>query len=964
MRFCDRDQEISQIVDRWNEVCKISDPKTQVVVIKAERGIGKTRLASEFYRWLSENVDGAGEAGYWPDTVVMRSRSIGVNPDPRRCKFELPIPFLWWGIRGVDVATENAPRSDAIATYGSLLAPHLVTLTLRARLMNSGKAIAETWLDIAKGELASWTGYDSVMTIGEGILNTAAIVRGTLEETGKKAVREALDRGQIDRNEAILQDLEKVFNPKRRTFASIPGVILIDDAQFAQTDVGLASFVGKLINKAVSQNWPILILVTHWRRELETGIDHSEQSFSRVLHHALGVPDSCKSDGSEDIPAGFLDAEQYREIDLRPVSNLSEALREEVPGLLPKQSEVLLKHAGGNPRHLEQIVAFLLENEVFFDGFDVSHPLTEEGLSEALEETHDIEKIVLRRLRDSPQEVQEAVCIGAALGMKFTPKLVAEILRIHLGREIGVGLKAAETPYSMVINEVNESITEFSERLFYVAAQRRRRSLKALHDDAGLQISIKNALRLSLVNLKGFSLDAKISIYNLAGSILRFDERDKTLALEALADLAVLEVRRHAHDAALEAAVRFHSLFSENHSLVLSISPERTWAVAHVLIRERRVKATTEILEVLVKYHREEVERLDNISSFRCLSQTLELMSDAARLDHKPDLKIVLDEENLTLRREMRSRDDSTFTSDWLFGALLAEGDGARSVGDADRAIALYEEALSNVSEADKRFRLGNIRSGSYLRKMSKCLDRIASSLLDLQQYNLAEEKTKESTKLARSAMRHDVKGRERLSSSLLQAGIVAAAREDSSKARGYFSECLSLRRSILAERQSVIDSSGVSEVLHNIGKIEEEGGDLKAALVAFAEAATLARRAAERTVSVVGLSFLHKTSVSAGQVALGLENIPMALEYCGEALTTAQAIHEIVGSEDAMFDLCKSTCMLVYAQLKAGNLVSARLYLAEGKLLARRLKDKNTGDSVWEICEELERELKGTPSD
>jgi hypothetical protein len=29
----------------------------QVVVIKAERGRGKTRLALEFYRWLNESVD-------------------------------------------------------------------------------------------------------------------------------------------------------------------------------------------------------------------------------------------------------------------------------------------------------------------------------------------------------------------------------------------------------------------------------------------------------------------------------------------------------------------------------------------------------------------------------------------------------------------------------------------------------------------------------------------------------------------------------------------------------------------------------------------------------------------------------------------------------------------------------------------------------------------------------------------
>jgi hypothetical protein len=37
--------------------CDVQGPSPQVVVIKAERGLGKTRLALEFYRWLNESVD-------------------------------------------------------------------------------------------------------------------------------------------------------------------------------------------------------------------------------------------------------------------------------------------------------------------------------------------------------------------------------------------------------------------------------------------------------------------------------------------------------------------------------------------------------------------------------------------------------------------------------------------------------------------------------------------------------------------------------------------------------------------------------------------------------------------------------------------------------------------------------------------------------------------------------------------
>ncbi|SFA95627.1 hypothetical protein SAMN05421688_1844 [Poseidonocella pacifica] len=158
---------MAQIIDRWQRASKIEAPEPQLVILNAERGVGKTRLALEFYRWLSETVDGRGRDGYWPDTVEVLDRSIDVNPDPDFCRYGVPIPYLWWGPRASDKGVENGIAGDAIATYDKFLAPHLVALTLRARMMSSGKAIMDVWRDVAKGEAASWSGYDTVISVGE-----------------------------------------------------------------------------------------------------------------------------------------------------------------------------------------------------------------------------------------------------------------------------------------------------------------------------------------------------------------------------------------------------------------------------------------------------------------------------------------------------------------------------------------------------------------------------------------------------------------------------------------------------------------------------------------------------------------------------------------------------------------------------------------------------------------------------
>ncbi|WOI56731.1 hypothetical protein [Palleronia sp. LCG004] len=489
---------MAQIVDRWHRASKVEAPEPQLVILKAERGVGKTRLALKFYRWLSETVDGVGREGYWPDGVELLGRSIDVNPDPDECRYDVPIPYLWWGLRASDKTVENGIAGDAIATYDKFLAPHLVALTMRARMMQSGKALFDVWRNVAKGEAASWSGYDTVISVGEGLLKTVGILRGTLGSSGGGA-REEAGKRSMSRVDAVMEDLESIFNPRSYTYAKTPGVILIDDAQFSTGDPGLAVFAERLLHSAMTQSWPVLILVTHWRRDLAPEFMKNERSFAGILHHGRARTQADNGPAAG-LPGGFLTAKNTLEIDLPVVPDLSEALQDAFPGLLPEQAAALLDHAGGNPRHLEQIIAFLRENEDFFEDFDPQAALTEEGLAEALTETQDIFKVVMRRLRDAPQDVQEAICLASLNGVRFVSETVDELARLHLGEARGEALAKASNPYSMVSARRREKVSEFSERLFYMVAERRRRSLKALADEDALRFSLKATLRARLEN--------------------------------------------------------------------------------------------------------------------------------------------------------------------------------------------------------------------------------------------------------------------------------------------------------------------------------------------------------------------------------------------------------------------------------------------------------------------------------
>lgn len=729
MQLCGREKELKVLSECWLRASDIQNPEPQLVILMAERGVGKTRLALEFYRWLSENVDQSEPGGYWPDSAAVLKRTLDVNPDPYGCKYDHPIPFLWWGLRAADSGLENAISGDAVATYDRFLAPHLVALNMRTRSLKSGTALLGVWSQFAKGEAASWSGYDTVIAAGESLLKTVSILKGSSEKTQRMAVKEIVER-PISRVDAILEDLEASFNPRSLTFAKTPGVIFIDDAQFATGDPGLSAFIEHLLYTAMKQSWPVLILVTHWKRELSPEFVDTERSFAGIYHHALSGF-SADNGPAAGLPGGFLNGENTVEIDLPPVPDLTQALSVDLPGLLPDQANALLEHAGGNPRHLEQIITFLNENEDFFEDFDTTKALIEEGMKEALSETHDIFKVVMRRLRDAPVEVQEAICLASLQGVRFVSSVVDDLAKACLNENRADKLDQAISPYSMVARQKSRLIAEFSERLFYLVAEKRRKSLKALRDEVALKDTLKDILIKRMYNLDLDNLSdpaSAVLICNLVAGT--YGAEMPVASMNALAKLCAFENRQSSPLAALSAAERFADLYKRHLGYRFvgnfdhcDITPYLTTEGLENLIEERLEEqafdldqhAVLDCILTLVSYGqtnaakqialfrlaeaRRKFQENQTPENQRHVSSLLEAIGVAAKtsMDHFGSYRAF--EESLAISRGLFEREGDSKDRRSIAKSLFWVGDLARENLDHDKAASAFEEGLLIVRD-------------------------------------------------------------------------------------------------------------------------------------------------------------------------------------------------------------------------------------------------------------------------
>lgn len=573
LRFTGRKTELDKLKECWSLASNTETPSPQVVLIKGERGVGKTRLAFEFYRWLSEYVDPkTGPSGYWPDAMAIYQNAINLNPQPSDCNFDIHIPYLWWGLR---VSNSRNPI-DTISSFDRYLAPHLAMLLASSIKHKKGTdlaaALADLGFDVGVSFIEDLTYLGLLKRLAEGVKKGVDIVRGGV---GEDSIEKALEVPHSRAN-SILQQFESVFN-QERNYAKTPSVILIDDAQDAdpEKDPAILSFIEQLFHNSITQKWPMLILVTHWKRELSLEVTPQDCSFAGLLRHFVHG-DSTENGPAADLPGGFLNETNLTEIDLGPLGDLSLALKEQLSGLSSEKSTAILNATGGNPRYLEQVILYARGRKGYFEDHNINNSLTPDGFNKVLKATksRDIFEVVRERLTDAPVEVQEAICLASLQGVRFAYDIVNAIAKEQMAKDVQIPLGKAEDTYYWVAGtkkQTSDGIGEFVERLFLQVAEDVRPHVKSLGGESKLLVSFRDTIR-RLVEDQDFvnsgQLDMQLITFSIAADLFEksSDSDERTLARKALSYVAMVHLHRNSLEAATAAYER-----------LLKTPPSGTW---------------------------------------------------------------------------------------------------------------------------------------------------------------------------------------------------------------------------------------------------------------------------------------------------------------------------------------------------------------------------------------------------
>ena len=698
--------EVASAAEALKDGRTVSGPAHRVVLIEAERGLGKTRLAMELYRHLSTACD---PAHYWPDGYERLAEDVAVMPRAETCGFRAPPPFLWWGMQ---VADGPNPGNTVFASLEDLL-PHLVAARAAARREGSTREFLADMADLAVDvgievgpEIA---GLGMAKRIGQSLFKIGGIVR---RHAGDETPAIEAGRERVDSvTDAVLADLARLFDPRSRTFAGIPLVVLVDDAQFADRDPAMAAFLEWLIARGARDRWPVLVLLTHWSRQMGAWEDASGKRqqpsrVARVLRHAREgretEPGPFAKEGGGTLPEGA-----FVHMDLgEPVDDLATPLRARFPGLAAADVAAIADKAGGNPRKLEQIVARMGRKPRWFEGGDLVGGLAETG-REAVLALADlpIEEVVLERFADTPAEVRRAVMLASLVGSRFVVGLVDRLSRAQRMAAARDGLEDGERRYRFVrgvLDRSRDDIADFAERLFVEAAREYRESGLAGQDlpdwpeDAALLGALDRLLGDLVADPGAFEdlgTDDLAEALTLAAT--RMETAGKPAAGLALARLVDLETERGNPDGAYEAAVRFAAGFEADGWSIEDIPAFLADGIAQALLRLGRSDDASRIQNALYAVLMTQAAADPaNLDAQHNLMVSLERLGDLHAARGEADAALKRHQECYRIRSRLTSADPSNAAWQWDLSVSLSKlGDLHAARGEADAALERYQEA-------------------------------------------------------------------------------------------------------------------------------------------------------------------------------------------------------------------------------------------------------------------------------
>ena len=551
--FVGRDEELSNLVQAFK---RAADGKPQIVGIVAESGFGKTRLAQEFYNWLSTEYEPEGEMGYWPDLLERIENNLTVNPDPNLCgRNAQSLPYLWWGLRIPDPGARNEIVSGAMWAAVSNLTPHLSRHKQehdrRQLAKKTVKVGAEGAISVGADVLGNALTF-GLLGIGKTAFDTAKSLydlrREQLEIGGRDLSPEATARDQSDKlTDTIIADLRRLARSQSTVLEPIPLVILLDDAQWLDKDEGALAFTDALIKSAREEAWPLLLIMTCWEREWRS-------SYANRTAPAKWVDETL---GDQVVMLG-------------EARGLEKLVSEGFGGLTDIQIKKLLNQADGNPRFLDEILMYLDRNPKLFEGRDQSNPLSAKG--EKVVSDMGFSDLVLDRVEDAPDYVRRVLALASLQGVTFSPNITQRMAEAAAFEACEKGIAEGENPFGFV--ELKSEMPGYDKQGGRSSNARGEFRLKAYRDavfeDLENHIDAEEAELYFIDVRKRVAEDIENASDTDLGILVSFAESEPSAAFDAASELIERSDRRLDTRLAGAIAERMLPLIGDN---LAAISP-------------------------------------------------------------------------------------------------------------------------------------------------------------------------------------------------------------------------------------------------------------------------------------------------------------------------------------------------------------------------------------------------------
>ena len=465
--FVGRDAELAQLQLCW-EAARKGEP--QLAVLLAPPGMGKTRLVQQFYHHLSQTHDGAGEAGYWPDRLGRERDRIAISCRADECDARRPMNMLWWAIKFVDAGSNGAASSDLLIAWKEYLEPHLDVRRTDAQLkLLRTEQFKEAARGLGEGLIAGVEKAAELIPVIGPFVGLGKALGMTIVDKAQKMrrleqQRDALEAdrfdlagkveaAQEDFEEQLMRGLAEVAAPRSGSaLPPCPTILVVDDAQFADQEPALASFLRRLIDTAWAEKWSLMVILTHWTREWNERIDDVTK-----------LPGLIKATTDRGLM-------QNAVMPLGRIDGLQQIVRTALPGLPADQEAALVEKASGNARYMERLIQLLQGSPAMFVAREVGGAIHADALAEIMQESFDLHDVTRRLYDSAPEDARRAAALASIQGERFLYELVDGMAERMGQKPLADGLRFCEYPLA-VVGSVGPGVGEFSQGVFREVAR-------------------------------------------------------------------------------------------------------------------------------------------------------------------------------------------------------------------------------------------------------------------------------------------------------------------------------------------------------------------------------------------------------------------------------------------------------------------------------------------------------------